>query len=55
MKAVRQWQWGIRVECRYVGHGTMRTVPVPQQLPEQVVRQIDFVEGGGGGTLSFII
>ena len=20
MKAVRQWQWGIRVECGYVGH-----------------------------------
>ena len=36
------------------GHVTMRTVPEPQQLPEQVVRQIDFVEGGGG-TLSFII
>ena len=50
-------QWGIRVECRYVGYGTMRTVAtvaVPQQLAEQVVRQIDFVEGGGE-TLSFII
>ena len=33
---------------------TMRTVAAPQQLAEQVVRQIDFVEGGGE-TLSFII